>query len=105
MRPMADQSKQRGRRERRGRRRVEREQKEAERRKRYMIGGGIIGVFILVIVGLTVIELIGQDDEEAADDFPPIVAASSSHDNVPSEPYFLGDPDAPVHLIEWSDYQ
>lgn len=65
-----------------------------------MIGGGIIGAILLVGVVLLVMDLF--DD---SDDFPPIQAATSQHENIPSEPYFLGDPDAPVHLTEWSDYQ
>lgn len=102
---MADQSRQqRGRRERRGKRRAQREAQEAQRRKRYMIGGGVIAAFVLAIVAITIVEVIGED-EDAGDDFPPITAASASYDDIPSEPYFLGDPDAPVHLVEWSDYQ
>ncbi len=101
---MADQNKQRGRRERRGKRRAEREAQEAQTRKRYMIGGGIIGAFILILGIVTAIELIAQDDDDD-NDFPPIAAASATHGDIPSEPYLLGDPDAPVHLIEWSDYQ
>jgi hypothetical protein len=71
-----------------------------------MIGGGVIAAFILFIAVLTIIELVGGNgDEEAADTFPPVQAAAATHENVPSEAYFLGDPNAPVHLVEWSDYQ
>lgn len=70
-----------------------------------MIAGGVIAAVILIIVALTVIEMVGQDDEDEADAFPSIQTAEAAHDEVASEPYFLGDPDAPVHLVEWSDYQ
>lgn len=69
-----------------------------------MMFGGAIGAVILFVVVLTAIELIGNDEDEE-DAFSPVQAAELAHDNVQSEPYFLGDPDAPVHLIEWSDYQ
>lgn len=103
---MADQNQQRGRRGRRSRQRVQREEREAQRRKRYMIGGGVIAAVVLVILALTVVEYLGQeDDAEEADDFPPIQVASAGYEDIESEPYFLGDPDAPVQLTEWSDYQ
>ena len=70
-----------------------------------MIGGGIIAAVLLVIAVLTVIDLIGNDDEEAVDTFPAVQAAPADYDHVASEPYFIGDPDAPIHLVEWSDYQ
>jgi hypothetical protein len=70
-----------------------------------MIAGGIIAAIILVIAVLTVIELAGQNDEDEADAFPSIQPAAAAHEGLASEPYFLGDPDAPVHLVEWSDYQ
>lgn len=69
-----------------------------------MMFGGAIGAVILIIVALSVVELIGGDDEDD-DAFPSVRAAEANYDDVQSEPYFLGDPDAPVHVVEWADYQ
>jgi hypothetical protein len=84
---------------------VEREAREAQTRKRYMIVGGIIGAFILILAVVTVIEVIGDDNNGDEEDFPPVTASAADHGDIPSEPYSLGDPDAPVQLTEWSDYQ
>lgn len=70
-----------------------------------MMFGGAIGAVILVVIALSVIEVISGEDDEGDDAFPAVQAAEANYDDFQSEPYFLGDPDAPVHLVEWSDYQ
>lgn len=102
---MANQEQPRGRRQRRSRRRQQREQEEARRRKRYMIGGGVIGAVLLLVIGLTVVDLVSGGDEAEEDPFPSVQAAGADYADIQSEPYFLGDPDAPVHLVEYGDYQ
>jgi hypothetical protein len=79
---------------------------EAQRRRRYMMFGGAIAAVILLVVALSVVQLLGDDDGDVAtDDFPPVQAAQVDYDHIPHTAYFMGDPDAPVHLVEWSDYQ
>jgi hypothetical protein len=98
---MAEQERPRGRRARKSKQRQKREELEAQRRKRYMMFGGAIAAAVLIIVVLSILTWPDSDDN----DFPPVQAASAAYENIPQEPYSLGDPDAPVHLIEWSDYQ
>lgn len=69
-----------------------------------MMFGGAIGTVILIIVALSAIDLISGDGEDE-NAFPSVRAAEADYDNIQSEPYFLGDPNAPVHVVEWADYQ
>ena len=98
---MAEQEQTRGRRGRKSRQRRQREAQEAQRRQRYMIVGGVI---VVALVALVVASIAFNGGEEE-DPFPPVQAAQPAYENIEHEAYLLGDPDAPVHLIEWSDYQ
>lgn len=66
--------------------------------------GGALGAVVLIVVALTVIDLVGNGDDEE-DNFPQVQAAEADYEDIQSEAYFLGDPDAPVHVVEWADYQ
>jgi hypothetical protein len=71
-----------------------------------MMFGGAFAAAILLIIVLTVVNQTDNgNDDDVAPDFPDVQVAGDVHENVESEAYFLGDPDAPVHLIEWSDFQ
>jgi type VI protein secretion system component VasK len=69
-----------------------------QRRRRIFLAG--IGLALLVAFALTLFSQIRNGD-----DFPEVQAAAEPHADLPQERTILGDPDAPVHLIEWSDYQ
>jgi protein-disulfide isomerase len=61
---------------------------------------GAIGLALVVALVLVLVNL-----PNGGDDLPAVVAASESHPGVPADGRSLGDPNAPVVVIEYGDYQ
>lgn len=78
------------------------QERQAKRRRIYTLFGGTAAAAIVLAL---ILILINQEEDagEYADEpltVPPPIAA-----DVPREGRTLGDPDAPVHIIEYGDYQ
>ncbi len=77
------------------------QQRQAKRRRIYtMFGGAAAAALILVLVLIA----INQDDAGEAADTPVSVQTGPSAD-IPREGRILGDPDAPVKIVEYGDFQ
>jgi protein-disulfide isomerase len=64
-----------------------------------LVGGAVAAAVVLAIV-LIVLNLPGDDR-----DHPDVVAATDPHPGVQSDGRTLGDPNAPVTVVEYGDYQ
>ena len=65
-----------------------------------MFGGAAAAALILALILIA----INQDDSgEAADD--PVTVPEAISPDIPREGRVLGDPNAPVHIVEYIDYQ
>ena len=72
----------------------------AQRRRRLALLGGAIGIALIAVIGL--IFLNSRDDS----DVDRVVAATTTFDaSIPRDGQTLGNPDAPVTVEVWSDYQ
>jgi protein-disulfide isomerase len=83
-------------------RRVQRRQAErlaARRRRLMMLGGAVAGALVVVAV------LVLVNRPAASDDSTPVQPAASNYGSIPREGRVLGDPSAPVLVVEWGDYQ
>lgn len=74
-------------------------EREAKRRKRVVAGA--VAIAAVLALGLILLNLPGGDGER----LPAVVAAPASYGDVPTEGRVLGNPDAPVTVIEYGDYQ
>ena len=77
-------------------RRKEAARKQGQRRKLFLIGGA---VGVAALIALTLI-LASRESS-----LPDLVAAAELDASIPSDGRTLGDPQAPIHLIEYGDYQ
>lgn len=78
------------------------EQERAERRKRLlMIVGGVAAVAIIAVVVLIVVNNRGG----SSSDKPAVIAAPAPDASIPTSGLTIGDPNAPVKLTEYGDYQ
>lgn len=86
--------------------RVERRLLEARRarNRRALIAGGAAACAIMIAIVLIAISQRGNSPDESAG-LPAIVAARSIDRSIASDRRRLGDPNAPVFLVEWADYQ
>ncbi len=78
-----------------------REQRQAKMKKLMVLGGAVL-IALVVVVGLIVMT---RDDEDTTGDKPEVVAATALDASIPRDGRVLGDPNAPVTLVEWADYQ
>ncbi len=85
--------------------RAERRLKESQkaRTRKMLFFGGALVIALVVAIGLILLNQDDGDDESA--NLPAIVAANSVDASIPSNGRVLGDPNAPVTLLEYSDYQ
>jgi len=85
---------------RRARNRIEQQRKARQRRLLYF--GSAVAVALIVVATLILANLLGDD----TDDLPRIREAAVTIDpSIPREGRVIGDPNAPITLIEWGDYQ
>lgn len=78
---------------------AEREEAEKQRRQRIIsLAGGAALLAVLVVVVLIVVSTSGSSDEEASGDV-------ALFDGIPQKGIELGDPQAPVTLVEFADPQ
>jgi protein-disulfide isomerase len=75
-------------------------ERAAQRKRQLTILAAIAGIAIIAVTAL--ILLTGDDSDESA--APPIAAAPAPL-TVPSSGLTLGNPDAPVNIVEYGDYQ
>jgi protein-disulfide isomerase len=83
-------------------RRAERRLQEhrAARQRRLMFFGGAVAIAIVVAA---ILILVNRDDGDSS--FPTVVAAAATDGNIPFDGTTLGDPNAPVTVVEYGDYQ
>lgn len=67
-----------------------------------MTVGGAVGIALLLVLALVSVNQFGGETS-AADE--PIVAAPDHGQDVPASGRVKGDPNAPVTIVEWGDYQ
>jgi protein-disulfide isomerase len=77
-------------------------QREARRRRLMMIIGGVVGVAIIAAV---VLILVNRDDSGNGSNLPAVSALSAPEITAQRDGLTLGDPNAPVNIIEYGDYQ
>lgn len=78
------------------------EQQRAERRKRLlMIIGGVAAVAIIAVTVLIVVNNRGDSSSNQ----PAVIAAPAPAASIPTSGLTIGDPNAPVKLTEYGDYQ
>ncbi|MER3436558.1 MAG: disulfide bond formation protein DsbA [Chloroflexota bacterium] len=85
-------------------RRAERriQERQAARRRRLLYMGSAVGIAIIIAVAL----ILANRDGGGSSNVPPVKAAAVAIDPaIPRDGRVLGDPTAPVLLIEWGDYQ
>lgn len=77
---------------------------QRERRKRLLMGvGGAVG--LAVILAITLILANRSDDAESVE-LPGVTAyVGAFPETIPQQTRLLGNPDAPVRLVEYADYQ
>lgn len=77
-------------------------EREAQRRRLMMIIGGIVGVALIAAV---ILILVNRDDEESGSNLPAVTALNAPEITAPRDGLTLGDPNAPVTIVEYGDYQ
>lgn len=84
--------------------RAERQRKEAQqgKRKKLLLLSGVLAIALIVAVGLIVLS---QRGDGTGGGLPALVAASPLDASIPNDGRTLGNPDAPVTIVEWADYQ
>jgi ferric-dicitrate binding protein FerR (iron transport regulator) len=87
------------RRNRRAERRAQAEQQA--RRRRFAIVGGAVALALVVAVGLILVAHFSTGGGSAAN----ITVAEGAPTGVPTDGNTMGDPNAPVTVVEWGDYQ
>jgi protein-disulfide isomerase len=75
------------------------EQRAAKQRRLFFFGGAVV----ITIVVAAVLILVNRDGNNSS--FPAVVAAAPADESVPVDGTTLGDPNAPVTVIEYGDYQ
>jgi hypothetical protein len=75
-------------------------ERAARRRGRLRLLGGAVAVALVLAVGLIALNRPGGGPE-----LPAIAAVASPYPDLPAEGRVLGDPAAPVTVVEWGDYQ
>lgn len=83
-------------------RRVQRRRAEQQaiRRRQMMFLGGAVAVAVIGVLVLIVANWPASGDESA-----PVATVASNYDAIPREGRVLGNPNAPVLVVEWGDYQ
>lgn len=76
------------------------EQRAAKQRRLFFFGGAIA----IALVVAAILILVNRDGDDGSS-FPAVVAASAADANIPFDGTTLGDPNAPVTVIEYGDYQ
>lgn len=76
------------------------EQRAAKQRRLFFFGGAVA----IAIVIAAVLILVNRDDDSGSS-FPAVAAAAVTDANIPFDGTTLGDPNAPVTVIEYGDYQ
>jgi hypothetical protein len=75
-------------------------EKQAKRRRQFTMAGAV-GVALLIALGLIVVPRLGGSGSG-----PGSIRVASAHPaSIPSDGKLLGDPNAPVKLVEYGNYQ
>jgi protein-disulfide isomerase len=75
------------------------EQRAAKQRRLYFFGGAVAVAIVVAVILI----LVNRDDGNSS--FPAVVSAASTNANIPFDGTTLGDPNAPVTVVEYGDYQ
>jgi protein-disulfide isomerase len=76
-------------------------QRAEQRRRLMMIVGGVVGIALIAAVVLIFIN--NRDDEGS--DLPAVSAIAAPEITAPRDGLTIGDPNAPVSIVEYGDYQ
>jgi protein-disulfide isomerase len=84
-------------------RRAERriQERRAAQYRRRLVFGGAVAVAVVAAVVLILITRGGNGESN----LPPVVAGATIDASIPQNGRVLGDPNAPVTVVEWGDYQ
>jgi protein-disulfide isomerase len=85
-----------------GRAERRRQEEQRARTRKLLFLGGVLTIGLVVAIGLIVIS---QRSDDNGTGLPALVAANPLDASIPSDGRVLGDPNAPVTLVEWADYQ
>lgn len=94
---MSEQAERDTRRQRRNARRIAAERAAQQRRQRLMVGAAVL-VALVAAIALIVL------NRPAPVTIAGIIVADPPPEGIPTAGRTMGDPAAPVHLIEWGDY-
>ncbi len=75
-------------------------EQQAARRRRFMLLGGAVAIAVTAVV-----VLILANRPTTGDEVTPVQAVTSDYGDIPRDGRVLGDPNAPVLVVEWGDYQ
>jgi protein-disulfide isomerase len=75
-------------------------EQQAARRRRFLLLGGAVAVAVVAAVALILANRPAASDEIAS-----VQAVTSNYGEIPRDGRVLGDPNAPVLVVEWGDYQ
>jgi protein-disulfide isomerase len=81
------------------------EEKKSKQRKYMLFGGGAALAIIAAVVLIVISQTSNSDESEENPLLPDVVAAAPLSADVQHEGRVLGDPNAPVTLTVWADYQ
>jgi protein-disulfide isomerase len=77
-------------------------ERAAQRRRLMMIIAGVAGV---AIIAALVLILVNRDDDSESSSLPAVAAVSAPEIIAQRDGLTLGDPNAPVNIVEYGDYQ
>ncbi len=75
-------------------------EQQVARRRRFLLLSGAVAVAVVAAVALIL-----ANRPAAGDKIAPVQAVTSNYGDIPRDGRVLGDPNAPVLVVEWGDYQ
>jgi protein-disulfide isomerase len=77
-----------------------------QRRRNVVIAGAVAAIGVIAIIAFVFTRAPASHPAESSINLPAVVAADVAYmASIPNDGRVLGDPNAPVTLVEWADYQ